>query len=214
MHGSEERGGSGLSRRRFLALGGSSVTLAAALTACGGPGDAATTTVSPRATTETERFGKGDIGILNYLLTLEHLEKAVYVGLIGSGFFKGRQLEILRKFANEEAQHVVAVTADVKRIGGKPAPKPSIRFPLKNPRAAIEQAMLVEELVAAAYLGQLTNAENPAVVSALLAIHSVEGRHTAVLKSWTREPIVSSGARESALDAETVLRLTKPWLVN
>ena len=41
---------------------------------------------------ETEQFGKGDIGILNYALTLEYLETAFYEEVDKSGLFKGEEL--------------------------------------------------------------------------------------------------------------------------
>jgi hypothetical protein len=41
---------------------------------------------------ETEQFGKGDIGILNYALTLEYLETAFYEEVTKSGLFKGEEL--------------------------------------------------------------------------------------------------------------------------
>ena len=68
-----------VSRRKFLAVGGGSTALAAFLAACGDDSGTTTTTStmgSSGGTSETAEFGKGDIGILNYALTLEYLETA------------------------------------------------------------------------------------------------------------------------------------------
>ena len=46
----------------------------------------------------TEQFGKGDVGILNYALTLEYLETAFYADVIKSGLFKGADLATIEKF--------------------------------------------------------------------------------------------------------------------
>src|ERR1700761_3537373 len=96
-----------VSRRKFIAVGGGT-SLAAFLAACGGGGDT-TTMVSnttekkePEPTksggSETEEFGKGDIGILNYALTLEYLEAGFYKEVAKSGLFKGEELKALEKF--------------------------------------------------------------------------------------------------------------------
>jgi ATP-binding cassette subfamily B protein len=66
------------SRRRFLAVGGGSAGLAAFLAACGDDSGTTMTTDAMKSsggTSETAQFGKGDVGILNYALTLyEYLE--------------------------------------------------------------------------------------------------------------------------------------------
>ena len=91
-----------VSRRRFMALTGGSTALAAFLAACGDDSGTTTTTASQGAgggSSETAQFGKGDIGILNYALTLEYLETAFYADVAKSGLFKGSDLATIRKFA-------------------------------------------------------------------------------------------------------------------
>src|SRR5262245_38316770 len=118
-----------VSRRRFMALGGGGAA-AAFLAACGGGSDS-TTTMGTNASdpmsgsgsatggeSETAQFGKGDIGILNYALTLEYLETAFYEDVAKSGLFKGAELATIKKFGAEEAQHVAALRATVQKMGG------------------------------------------------------------------------------------------------
>ena len=94
-----------------------------------------------RRHTGTEQFGKGDIGILNYALTLEYLETAFYKDVVKSGLFKGAELETIKKFGSEEAEHVAALTAAVKQMGGTPAPKPKTKFPLSSAKSVLELAL-------------------------------------------------------------------------
>jgi rubrerythrin len=201
------------SRRRFLAVGGSSTAMAAFLAACGGDSDTTTMMGSGGGASETAQFGKGDVGILNYALTLEYLETAFYADVVKSGLFKGSDLETIRKFGREEAEHVQALTQAVKSLGGKPAPEPKTEFPLKSAKSVLELAGTVENLGAAAYLGQAANIESPEVLASALAIHSVEGRHAAVLNTLLGESITPDGAFAVPADAKTVLESVEPFIV-
>jgi rubrerythrin len=205
-----------VSRRRFMALTGGSTALAAFLAACGDDDGTTTTTASQGGSGgagETAQFGKGDVGILNYALTLEYLETAFYADVAKSGLFKGSDLATIRKFGSEEAQHVAALTAAVKQLGGKPAPKPKTEFPLKSAKSVLELAGTVENLGAAAYLGQATRIESPEVLASALAIHSIEGRHAAAINTLLGETIVPDGAFAKPADAKTVLKSVEPFIV-
>jgi rubrerythrin len=205
-----------VSRRRFLAVGGSTTAVAAFLAACGDDSGTTTTTStmgSGGGASETAEFGKGDIGILNYALTLEYLETAFYADVVKSGLFKGADLETIRKFGAEEAEHVEALTAAVKQLGGKPAPEPKAEFPLKSAKSVLELAGTVENLGAAAYLGQAASIQSPEVLASALAIHSVEGRHAAVLNTLLGESITPDGAFAKPADVKTVLKSVEPFLV-
>jgi len=205
----------GVSRRRFMALSGGSAAAAAFLAACGGDDETTTTTMgaSGGGSGETAQFGKGDVGILNYALTLEYLETAFYADVVKSGLFKGSDLETIRRFGDEEAQHVSALTAAVKQLGGKPAPQPKTEFPLESAKAVLELAGTVENIGAAAYLGQAANIRSPEVLASALAIHSVEGRHAATLNTLLGRSITPDGAFAKPESAKAVLKSVEPFIV-
>lgn len=206
-----------VSRRQLLAVGGGSTAMAAFLAACGSDSSSTTTGSTAmgggKGASETAEFGKGDVGILNYALTLEYLETAFYADVVKSGLFKGSDLETIRKFGREEAEHVQALTGAVKSLGGKPAPEPKTEFPLKSAKSVLELAGTVENLGAAAYLGQAANIESPEVLASALAIHSVEGRHAATLNTLLGEPITPDGAFAVPADVKTVLKSVEPFIV-
>lgn len=204
-----------VSRRKFMALSGGGAA-AVFLAACGSDSDSTTTTAAKSAGGDAvveEKFGKGDVGILNYALTLEYLETAFYADVVKSGLFKGSDLATIRKFGSEEAEHVTALTGFVKKLGGKPAPKPKTEFPLKNAKSVLELAGSVENLGAAAYLGQAANIKSPEVLAPALSIHSVEGRHAAALNTLLGESITPDGAFAVPAGAAEVLKSVEPFIV-
>ena len=116
-----------------MALTGGSAAMAAVLAACGsdnGTRRRRRRPAPPRGGSETAQFGKGDIGILNYALTLEYLETAFYADVVKSGLFKGAELATIEKFGEEEAEHVEALTGAVKKIreaSRRPSRRPNSR---------------------------------------------------------------------------------------
>jgi hypothetical protein len=217
--------GDPVSRRKLLAVTGGSTALAAFLAACGS--DSGTTTTTSTAAAKdgsgTEKFGKGDVGILNYALTLEYLETAFYADVVKSGLFKGADLATIKKFGSEEAEHVSALTAAVKSLGGKPAPQPKTEFPLKSAKSVLELAGTVENLGAAAYLGQAGRIKSKEILAAALSIHSVEARHAAALNKLVGrgfeggsplEGSIPDGAFAKAMTMDQVLAQVKPFLAS
>jgi len=204
-----------VSRRKFMALTGGAGSLSVLIAACGDDDSDTTSTSSTTASDDAiAQFGEGDIGIVNYALTLEYLEAAFYDEVAKSGLFSGDDLALIQKFGDTENQHVVALTSTVKELGGKPAPKPKTQFELKNARSVLKTAADVENLGAAAYLGQAGAIQSPQVLAAALSIHTVEGRHAATLNTLTNQPITPDGAFAKPADAQTVLDSVQPFIVS
>jgi rubrerythrin len=196
-----QRGGPRVSRRKLIALAGGSVAAAGVLSACGNS-----------AQGETSEYGDGDVGILNYALTLEHVEAAFYAEFVQSGFLEGAGKAAFQKFADEEKDHVAALTEAVERLDGEPAKEPKTGFQLKDLNSALEEAGKLENLGAAAYLGQLANIESRPVLQTVLSIHSVEGKHAAAVNSLLGKPITPDGAFAKPATAAAVAKSLKAYL--
>ena len=207
-----------VSRRRFLAVGGGSGAMAAFLAACGDDEETTSTTESTMgdsgaAADDLSMFGEGDLGVVNYALTLEYLEADFYAQVAGSGLFKGDDLALVKEIQSNEDEHVLALTATAKKLGGQPAPKPKTEFPLDSAESVLELAATVENLGAAAYLGQAGAIESPDVLAAALSIHTVEARHAAALNVLTGQDPTPDGAFAVPADSATVLEAVKPFIV-
>jgi rubrerythrin len=212
-------------RKRFLkAVGGTAGAGAFALflAACGsddkkssssGSGSTTSTQQPTTAKTGTEMFGKGDLGILGYALTLEYLETQFYADAAKSGKLSGKVLSVAKEFGEEEGEHVKALEATIKKLGGKLPAKPKAKFPLASEKSILKLASTVENLGANAYLGQAGNIKNKEVLAAALSIHSVEARHAATLNSVLGKDITPDGAFAKPASAAEVLAAVKPFLV-
>jgi rubrerythrin len=208
------------SRKKFLRMAGGTgiaASFAVFVAACGDDKSSSGATMAaatPMASTSgTEQFGKGDLGIANYALTLEYLETQFYNDAAASGMLKGKILELAKGFGAEEQEHVDALIALIKKSGGKPADKPKAKFPLDSQKAILDLAATVENLGANAYLGQAANIQDKEILAAALSIHSVEARHAAVLNLATKAA-PAPGAFAKAATAAEVLKSVKPFLVS
>jgi rubrerythrin len=176
------------SRKRFLSMMGASgaAGLSILATACGGDDDKA---AAPSGSDEAR-----DIAIVNFALTLEFLELELYGKAVDSGHFKGKELELIKTIREHEQQHVDALTAAVGKLGGRPVQRPKGKFPLRSRVTTLKAAQRLENLGAAAYLGQAPRIRDKGVLEAAIAIHSVEARHAAALNTLLGKDVTPTGA--------------------
>jgi rubrerythrin len=205
-----------LDRKRFLKMAGSAGAAsfgAFVMAACGSSKKTASTAAAPAATSTASSSGSsGDVAILNYALTLEYLETAFYEKVVAAGLFKGKVGALIKDFGQQEASHVAALKAAVMKLGGTPAAMPASKFPIENATQVAQLAYTVENLGAAAYLGQAGAIKSPEVLASALAIHSVEARHAATLATLVKKSITPDGAFAKPADMSTVLAAVKPFL--
>ena len=177
------------SRKRFLkAVGGTGAAgaLAVLISACGKkkteltPGGSNPNT---GAGVGTDQYGKGDLGIVRYALTLEYIESMFYAAVVQSGKLSGRAGDFAKRFGEQENQHVKALEGAVQKLGGELPDKPKPQFSLGAPQAILSNALAVEGLGAAAYLAQADRIQDKELLAAALSIHTVEARHAAALAS-------------------------------
>ncbi len=123
-----------------------------------------------------------DVAILNYALTLEYLETAFYRQARAKAGLKGETATFARVAGAHEAAHVAAIK---KVLGSKAVTSPTFDFgaTVMSQGAFQKAAMAIEDLGVSAYAGQGPRLKQVPVIQAALAIHSVEARHAAWIRS-------------------------------
>jgi rubrerythrin len=161
-------------------------------------------------------FGKGDIGILNYALTLEYLEAAFYNEATANNnkksFLKTAQEKaFLKQTTNDENAHVKFLK---KALGSKAVSAPKVDFGATTGSrdAFIKTAVALENTGVGAYSGQALNISRPAYIAAALSIWSVEARHASVaglLLKPTPANISPDGPFDKPKTASEVLKVVE-----
>ncbi|HEX7293683.1 MAG TPA: ferritin-like domain-containing protein, partial [Solirubrobacterales bacterium] len=159
------------------------------------------------------QFGKGDVGILNFALTLEYLEAAFYNEATANNnrksFLKGAQAKaFLKQTTTDENAHVAFLK---KALGKKAVAAPKVDFGSTTSSEAsfIKTAVALENTGVGAYSGQALNISSPAYIAAALSIWSVEARHASVaglLLKPTPKNISPDGAFDQPKTAAQVLK--------
>jgi rubrerythrin len=127
---------------------------------------------------------------------------------------KGQALELGKAFGEHEQQHVDALEAMLKKLGQKLPDKPTGKFPLDSQQSILELAATVENLGAAAYLGQADKIKDPEVLAAALSIHTVEARHASALNQALGMPATPDGGFAKPAAAGEVLKAVKPYIAS
>jgi rubrerythrin len=217
----------GASRKQFVGLvggAGGAAALSTLLAACGGEEEEQE--VQPRTGPEGTAAGDPgtDLEILNYVLFLEYLEQDLYEQALKSGELGDPQLQRLAKeILGNETEHVNLLEGVVQQLGGQPVARPGTTFDsvIQGGEAEIlEVAATLENLGAAAYLGQAPRIENGRVLEAVLSIHTVEGRHAAALNELAGlgstdgklKGSLPDGAFAEPMSREQVLRAAAPFV--
>ena len=204
------------SRKRFLSMvggAGAAGALAIFMAACGEDDD----DEMAKSAKEKQAGGDADLEIVNYALTLEYLEAEFYADVLASGVVTDKAVgEAAKRIGENEREHVDALLATAKKLG-KPAPKPKTDFQAVidgGEKRVLETAATVENLGAAAYLGQAGRIRSKEILAAALSIHSVEARHAAALNKIVGRSIVPDGAFAKPASMEEVLPKVKPFLAS
>lgn len=213
---------SDISRRRLLRNAG----ITGGVAALGTVGFAAAQDdATPEAGAATPVAGEspfeGPVDVLNYALTLEHLETAFYRdGLAefdSAAFeelgFQSTVYDNLSEIAAHEAAHVETLAATVSDLGGEPVEEAGYDFGYDDAAGFLEVAQALEDTGVSAYQGAAQYLiDEDDLLTAALTIHGVEARHAAYL-ALLNEANPFPEAFNPSLTPEEVLDIATPFIV-
>lgn len=212
-----------MNRRRMVAAAGITT---GALAATGTIGRLAAQSMD--ATPEADMSMGDDMGmmmaspvdVLNYALTLEHLEAAFYrdglaaigvEGITGLGF-QASVFESLGAIAAHEAEHVTVLTDVIGQLGGDAVTEGAYDFGYSDAAGFLEVAMALEDTGVAAYQGAAQYLiDEDDLLTAALTIHGVEARHAAYL-ALLNGAIPFPEAVNPTLTPDEVLAIATPFM--
>ena len=153
----------------------------------------------------------GDVGILNFALTLEYLESAFYAEAKKRVKASGDLKSLIDLLADDEQQHVAALTASIKQLGGKPVAEPKFTFPYSGTAGFLKLAQTFEDTGVSAYNGAAPGISSKAVLGSAGAIVQVEARHAAAIRLQNGQP-PSPLAFDPTLSKPQVLKAVTPFI--
>ena len=180
--------------RRAILAAAATASSAGVLAACGGEDE---------DDREQERDA-ADLEIVRFLLGVEDVEYAFWreadesggLDSVGAGALAA---EVVRN----EREHVGVLERWVRRLGGdRPAqPETTVgEIVAAGPQEVLSAGATLENLSAAAYLGQLNRIQDRNLLAAMLAVHTVEGRQAAAVNRLAgRGFSLGTGQLEGAL---------------
>jgi rubrerythrin len=155
--------------------------------------------------------GGGDVEILNFALTLEYLESTFYKEAKTRAKAKGELKSLISLLAEDEDQHVEALTATIKKLGGKPVAEPKFDFEYSDPKSFLKLAQTFEDTGVSAYNGAAPMIKSKEVLGAAGSIVQVEARHAAAIRIQNeQEP--APDAFDPSLDEKQVLKAVEPFI--
>jgi rubrerythrin len=167
--------------------------------------------VAPFVSRALAMSGGGDVGILNFALTLEYLESSFYREAKRRAGASGELKSLIDLIGRDEDEHVKALTATIEKLGGKPVAEPKFDFPYDSTAEFLELAQTFEDTGVSAYNGAAPQIKSKEVLGAAGSIVQVEARHAAAIR-LQNEAEPSPEAFDPTLSKAQVLKAVEPFI--
>jgi len=158
-----------------------------------------------------------DIAVLNYALTLEHLEYSFYRDGIdqydlGTDPFGNSIFEFMTQIRDHEKAHVDTLTSVINDLGGEPVEEATYDFGYTDAVSFRMTAAALENTGVSAYDGAARFIKDAGLLTAAGSIVAVEARHAAYLNVITGVP-AAPDSFETAKSKAEILEIAGPFIV-
>ena len=167
--------------------------------------------VGPFVRQALAKSGGGDVEILNFALALEYLESAFYAEAKSRVKASGDLMSLIDLIAKDEDEHVSALTATIKQLGGKSVKAPKATFPYKDTAGFLKLAQTFEDTGVSAYNGAAPSIKSKDLLATAGSIVQVEARHAAAIRLQNSAP-PAPVAFDPSLDEAQVLKAVEPFI--
>ncbi|KAK2807323.1 hypothetical protein FQN50_005477 [Emmonsiellopsis sp. PD_5] len=160
-----------------------------------------------------------DLDILQFALTLEHLENVFYKGALSrfaeSHFveagFDSKLFNQVKFVAQDEEDHVVFLTDAITKAGGKPVAACEYNFPYTDVNSFLALASVLEGVGVAAYLGGAPVISEKDILTAAGAILVAEGLHQSLLRNSLNQ-VASAKVTGTPVSANAIFTLAAAFI--
>lgn len=157
-----------------------------------------------------------DVDVLNYALTLEHLEAAFYTLTgeydLGTDPFGNSINEYMTLAGEQEATHAATLTDVITQLGGEPVLAAEYDFGVTDSASFLTTAAVLENLGVSAYNGAGQFLQDPMLVEAAGTIVANEARHASYANLVIGD-IPFPDAYETPATPDEVLEAAGPLIV-
>jgi rubrerythrin len=134
---------------------------------------------------------RDDLAVLNFALTIEYVESALYRDALKVvPDLSPAVARLVAHLRDDEIEHVDALRATISEGGGRPRDRPRVDFgvALASEASVLKLANTIEDTAVSAYNGAAPQFESADYVAAFASFAQIEARHASLVRLQRAKP--------------------------